>query len=369
MKGIAPGRANIIGEHVDYNDGYILPFAIDKVTEVNVENSSDGLIHIISEGYGEECFAPEELKKTDKWTDYIKGVICVLSENTGMKIEALTYRVISNVPIGAGLSSSAAVEVATAEALNGFYRLNMSESEIYTFAQKAENEFVGMKCGIMDQFISVTGRENNAVFLDIMSMKYEYVPVDEDKFKFIIVNSNVKHSLGDSEYNKRREECEEALEALGKKSFRELFPEELEESRNLLTYEQYKRARHVVEENRRVLDCRVALEKADVVKVGMLLNLTHESLRDFYEVSCEEIDYIVERFKGFPQVLGGRIMGGGFGGSAIILCTGYDFLDRIKELEEEYKNRFGVEFDIYRVKPSKGAYFESYDVAGNNREN
>jgi len=358
MKGIAPGRANIIGEHVDYNDGFILPFALDKVTEVKIGKSMDEKIRIISKGYGEEVFSPKNIKATGSWTDYVKGVIKLLSAEKKIRIEPVILNISSNVPTGAGLSSSAAIEVAVIEAYNAFYSLNMSHEEIYTLAQRAENEFVGMKCGIMDQFISVTGKENHAVFLDIMNMEYEYVPVNDEIFKFIIVNSNVKHSLGDSEYNLRREECEQVLELMNKSSYRKMYDEELEESRNLLTSVQYKRAKHVIGENRRVVECKKALENNDVVKVGKLLNETHVSLRDLYEVSCEELDFIVEEFNKFPQVYGGRIMGGGFGGSAIILCEEYDFLNEISEFKEEYKKKYGIEIDVYEVKPSKGAYFE-----------
>lgn len=351
----APGRVNIIGEHVDYNDGFILPFAIDKTTNVQVSDSNEKHHLIISKGFGMKTFTTHSLTRTGDWTDYIKGTIYFLTMIYNLHIPPLKIEVESTIPIGAGLSSSAAIEVATIMAISNHMGLALDKEDIYKFAQKIENEFVGVKCGIMDQFISVMGKKDHAVFLDTMTMDYQYVEVNLEDSQFYILNSNVNHSLGDGEYNKRRTECESALDKMGAKSFRELDIDTLSAHEHILDETEYKRARHVLTENERVLTCRRALEMGEDKRVGELLSLTHLSLRDDYECSCEEIDFLVDAINEMPFVHGARIMGGGFGGSIIFLGKKGITADTFKELNTEYKKRYQTEFDFYQVTPSQGA--------------
>jgi len=352
----APGRVNIIGEHVDYNDGFILPFAIDKATTVRVSDSTERYHLIASAGYETKAFAVEAMEKTNDWTDYVKGAIYFLTMIYNLHIPPLHITVSSDVPIGAGLSSSAAIEVASIMAISHHMGMHLDQEEVYKLAQRIENEFVGVNCGIMDQFISVMGKKDHAVFLDTMTMEYEYVPINFSQSQFYILNSSVKHSLGDGEYNKRRSECENALRKLGKDSFRQLNLDELMDYQDLLDKAEFKRSRHVLSENQRVLSCRKALEVGDEDQVGQLLNLTHASLRDDYECSCEEIDFLVEAMIRMPFVRGARIMGGGFGGS-IIFLTHKDFSpDTLSELNRQYANRYHREFFVYKVLPSQGAF-------------
>ncbi len=351
----APGRVNIIGEHVDYNDGFILPFAIDKTTNVHVSDSKEKQHLISSKGFGSKTFKTNSLTKTGDWTDYIKGTLYFFTMIYNLHIPPLKIEVESNIPIGAGLSSSAAIEVATIMAISNHVGLSLDKEDVYKFAQKIENEFVGVKCGIMDQFISVMGKKDHAVFLDTMTMDYKYVEIKLKDSQFYILDSNVNHSLGDGEYNKRRIQCESALNKLGKNSFRELDINYLNEFKNLLEDTEYKRARHVLTENERVLACRTALETGDDKRVGELLTLTHFSLRDDYECSCEEIDFLVDAINEMPFVYGARIMGGGFGGSIIFLAEKGITAATFRELNTAYKKRFQTEFDFYQVNPSQGA--------------
>jgi len=357
LYGQAPGRVNIIGEHVDYNDGFIMPFAIDKTTKVHIRESRGEKYIISSSGFEEKAFQPVEIKKSGDWTDYVKGAIFFLTREFNMNIPPVELHIESTVPLGAGLSSSAAIEVATLMAINGYMGLEMEEERIYRLAQQIENDFVGVKCGIMDQFISVMGKAGKAVFLDTMTMEHQYVDLKLESSGFFIIDSNVKHALGDGEYNKRREECESALKKLKKSSFREISIDELEENKKHLTPEEYKRSLHVLTENERVLACRQALEKGWESKAGEILLQSHESLRDHYEVSCGEIDYLVEAFIKMEKVNGARIMGGGFGGSLIVLADKTLCREDLEGVAAEYKERYKVDFELYSVTPSEGAVF------------
>ena len=357
MYGQAPGRVNIIGEHVDYNAGFILPFAIDKTTKVHIHKSRNEKYIISSRGFERREIPSSKIKRSGDWTDYVKGAIFFLTREFNMNIPPVELEIESTVPLGAGLSSSAAIEVATLMAINGYMGLAMEKERIFRLAQQIENDFVGVKCGIMDQFISVMGKEGKAIFLDTMTMEHDDVDLNLGHCGFFVIDSNVKHALGDGEYNKRREECERALEKLKKSSFREIGIGELEENKKRLTPEEYHRSLHVLTENERVLACREALEKGEIDKAGRILLETHESLRDHYAVSCEEIDFLVDELKKMDQVKGARIMGGGFGGSLIILADEALCNDDLEELSSAYKEQYNVDFDCYSVTPSEGAVF------------
>lgn len=359
MFGYAPGRVNIIGEHIDYNNGYIMPFAIDLKTKVKIKQSRDNFFHINSNGFHEEIFKPGKLENESSWADYVKGSIWVLQEKFKRFFPPVELEISSDVPLGAGLSSSAAVEVATIKAFSGFFNLKLETEDFYFLAQKAENEFVGVKCGIMDQFTSVMGKKDYALFLDIDNMKFEYIPLEIGDFSFIIINTNVKHSLGSGEYNVRRNQCQEALFILGKKSFRELSVDYLYNNCEIIDNLLLKRSLHVVSEIQRVLECKKAFEEKNLYKAGALLFQTHESLRDNYEVSCEEADFLVDNLMDLPEISGARIMGGGFGGSVIALGQFKEASEKLFLLQKKYFDRFEIKADLFHVYPSQGAGFEN----------
>jgi galactokinase len=355
MIGFAPGRANIIGEHVDYNDGFILPFAINRKTLVHIDRSPDDLFHIYSEGFGHVDFSKDTLQQEGGWADYVKGILWVLREIGLFPEVPLSFHIQSDVPIGAGLSSSASIEVATLSAINGFFGYGLKPNEIVELSRKAENQFVGVQCGMMDQFASVMGREGYAVFLDTRTGHYEYLPIHLQNYTFLIVNSGVSHSLGSGEYNKRRSECEECLKLLKKSSFREIELRDYYHSRDLLPPDIFNRGLHVLSEIERALKCKQSILSSDFIQTGKYLSECHQSLRDLYEVSCSEIDFLIEQFMSFSDVLGARIMGGGFGGSILVLIEEKAVPYILGRVRESYRSRYRIELEGYIVKPSNGA--------------
>ncbi|MCD6551227.1 galactokinase [Thermotoga sp.] len=346
MKVKAPGRINIIGEHTDYNDGYVLPFAVNRFVFLSIERSEKYLF--CSETMN-ETVEMDEPKKLNSWTDYIVGVMKSF-EKRGYHVPPVRIEVSSNLPVGAGLSSSAAIEVASAFAISEYFGFNLPKLELVKIAREAEVEFVGVRCGIMDQFTSTFGKKDHAIFLDTMTLEYEYVPLKLEGYEIDLVDSNVKHELSSSEYNKRRRECEEILKILGKKSFREIREEELSKLPDTLR----KRAQHVLEENKRVLESVEALKKGDFETLGKLLFASHESLRDLYEVSCEETDFIVDFLREKDGILGARMVGGGFGGSVIVLSKKGVFESLKEELFEAYKEQFGIEPSFLQIESTDG---------------
>ena len=355
MYGYAPGRANIIGEHVDYNDGYIFPFAIERKTTVLIKKSDDSSFRVRSKGYGAFVINPEKMEPRGDWTDYIQGVFWVLKRHDRFHLFPVTLEVDSDVPIGAGLSSSASVEVATLAALNGVFTLGLDKATLIAYAKEAENDFVGVQCGIMDQFASVMGKEDHAIFMDTRSGDFEYVPIDLDDKTFLVINSKVSHALGSGEYNRRRAECALCLNTLHRSSFRDISLAELENKRALLPPVAYLRGLHVLTEIERTCLCKTALLEKDWALVGRLLTQSHSSLRDNYQVSCEEIEYLIENLNQFSSVWGARIMGGGFGGSLIALVEERAVPKILAELSDKYFHRYGIRLEGYQVKPSKGA--------------
>ena len=352
---VAPGRLNIIGEHTDYNGGFVLPVAIDKYVQVGIEKSHDDLVHVKSESFGEFTFDSKNISATDSWKDYVMGIFDVLKKDKGVNFPGLKLEIKSNVPEGAGLSSSAALEVAVITALNGFLNLNLTDEERYNLSQKAENEFVGVQCGIMDQFASVMGRKGHALFLDTVSMKYEYVPLNTGEYTFVVIDSGVKHSLSDGGYNKRREEAQKALEEFGVNSYRELSLSQLFMKRSQVSEISYKRAMHVVTENERVKEAVDILKHSNFENLGRVLNQSHESLAIEYEVSCDEVNFIVDTLKEIDGVTGCRMIGGGFGGSVLAICEKAKVGEISAEVKEKYNKEYGKEARTYVVDSSDGA--------------
>lgn len=314
----APGRINLIGEHIDYSDGFVLPFAISNRTTVSIKKRSDQRIRLASAQRLSSIFETtiSDLKPgvEGKWERYPLGVIWALGIESGLDIF-----VDGKVPLGAGLSSSAALECSVATALNELFNLNLSLKKLAQLTQKAENDFVGMPCGIMDQSISLMGKAGYALLLDCRDLSSKLVPLDlaSSGLELLIIDTQAHHSLVDGGYAERRANCESAAKKLGK-SMRDLKLPELEAGKDLLTEVEYRRARHAVTEIARVLECVSALNEKDYKKVGELLNLSHQSLRDDYNVSCIELDVAVNAARS-AGALGSRMVGGGFGGSAIAL--------------------------------------------------
>jgi galactokinase len=322
----APGRINIIGEHTDYNLGYVLPSAIQFRTSFLAAKRKDKKVRVWANNFNQKhSFSIDKLIPSRKkaWTDYIEGIYWILKIN-GASLGGIDAFIDGNVPLGSGLSSSAAYEVSVINALDKLYHLGIGPLEMAKLAQKAENDFVGVQCGLMDQFVSVFGREKHGIFLDCESLEFSYIPVRLDKAKlcFLVYDTGVRRELSSSEYNKRRSEASGALKILkksGVQNYKDLSLQALIEGAGKLSRTLYKRARHVITENERVQQAVSALKKDDFQKLGGLLFQSHESLRDDYEVSCPELDLLYECAKNFPPCLGARLTGAGFGGSGIAL--------------------------------------------------
>ncbi|MCD6267175.1 MAG: galactokinase [Thermotogaceae bacterium] len=342
----APGRINIIGEHTDYNDGFVLPFAVDRYVWAEIEENEE--FEVISEEFNEKrVFKSPE--KSGTWADYIMGVVWAF-ERKGYRVKPLRIRIHSNLPIGAGLSSSAALEVAVTYGISKVMNFNIDGMEIVRIARSSEVEFVGVRCGIMDQFTAVFAKKDHAIFLDTMDLSYEYIPLNLEGYEIHLIDSKVKHELASSEYNKRRQECEKVLKVLKKRSFREIDKEDLTKLEGVL----FKRAKHVLDENERVRESVEALKRGDMAKLGELLVQSHESLRDLYEVSCKEIDFIVDFLVNKDGILGARMVGGGFGGGVIVFSKEGTFPEHEKALKAAYKRRFGRDLEVLEVRSSDG---------------
>ena len=362
----APGRVNLIGEHTDYNGGHVFPCALTLGTYGVARKREDRLMHFYScnlDEIGVVETSLDDLTNKDcyDWANYPLGVVWTFSEK-GYKLDTGFDMVIwGNIPNGAGLSSSASLEVLTGVILTDLYGItDLSPIDLALFGQYSENNFNGCNCGIMDQFTVAVGKKDNAIFLDTNTLQYEYAPILLEDSKIIITNSKVKHSLVTSEYNVRRQECADALSDLQKElsisSLGELTPEEFEEAKHLIRDEvRVKRAKHAVYENQRTIAAVKALKEGDITKFGELMNQSHVSLRDDYEVSCKEIDLLVDLSWNTPGVIGSRITGGGFGGCTVSIVKNEAVDNFIKNVGEAYKEKFGYEAEFYVVDIGVGA--------------
>jgi len=357
----APGRVNLIGEHTDYNDGFVMPMAIGFSASVTLRQLTERKIEIFSENFGERAEFPlgqSDPQPRSHWSDYLVGV-AVMLEKAGHRLQGASLRIRSEVPPGSGLSSSAAIEVATACALTANSHLNLDRRELARLCRQAENEFVGARVGIMDQFTSLFGQANRALLLDCRSLEYQLFPLSE-KAQFVVCNTMVKHKLASSEYNQRRAECEAGVKLLAAKlpnivALRDVTREELEEYRAGLPELIYRRCRHVVSENRRVLDAGEALAGGDLTRFGELMNDSHKSLRDDYEVSCRELDLMVELARQVPGVYGARMTGGGFGGCTVTLVANEQVDECQQFVSTRYQQATGLTPQIYVCNAADGA--------------
>ena len=356
----APGRVNLIGEHTDYNGGHVFPCALSFGTHAVLCKRDDRTVRLYSLNMESQGIIETDLDhiafdpKQD-WANYPLGVLHVMQSRGYLIDQGFEMLFWGNIPAGAGLSSSASIELATAVALNTAFRLNIPQIELVKMAQEAENKFVGMNCGIMDQFASGMGKEDHAILLDCNTLQYEYVPLNLKGISIVIINSNKKHSLVNSGYNDRRRESENALKALQTKlpikALGELSIEEFEKNKDLIKDPiEQKRAKHAVYENQRTLQATQCLRKGDVETFGKLMNQSHISLRDDYEVSCPELDIIAETAWTVPGVLGARMTGGGFGGSAVALVKDSAVKQLIDTVGQTYTQKTGLKADFYIAK-------------------
>ena len=357
---LSPGRINIIGEHVDYNDGYVLPAAINKYICFAISRNQNSECAIIAKDLNEayKFDLNDELKPIDKmWVNYILGVLHQLKEK-GLR-QGFNIVFSSTIPMGAGLSSSAALECGIGYAMNKLYDLGLSKEEIALIGQKSEHTFVGVNCGIMDQFASVFGKKNHVIKLDCNTLEYKYHKADFKKYSLLLLDSNVKHTHLTSGYNDRRNEVEQGLAIIKShfpevKTFRDCSAIMLLVLKEKLGETIFKRCHFVVKEIQRVQDAVNALANSDFVKLGNLMTETHQGLSKEYEVSCDEIDFLVNAVANETSVLGSRMMGGGFGGCSINLVEKGSEKELIEKIAEQYRTTFGIELKSYKVKISKG---------------
>jgi galactokinase len=357
----APGRVNLIGEHTDYNDGFVMPAALNLYTYVAVGPRPDRRLRVYSDYLREMCDLDlDQIRpgKSSHWSDYVRGVAGVL-ESSGCKLRGADLAVISEVPLGSGLSSSAALEVGTAWALLSNSEIEVNRTLVAQLCQKAEHVYAETMCGIMDQFISCHGRAGHALMLDCRSLHFEFLPIPAH-VRLMVCNTMVKHEHASSGYNTRRRECEEGLRTLaaglpGIHALRDVSQDELEKHRDRLAPVIYKRVRHVVTENDRVKKAANALTTGDLAAIGQLTADSHHSLRDDYEVTTPELDLMVELASGQEGVYGARMTGGGFGGCTINLVDGAH-AERVQQrLEQNYEGRTGLKPAILICEASDGA--------------
>lgn len=360
----SPGRVNLIGEHTDYNGGNVFPCALSFGTYGVISLRDDSKVRMYSGNFEEIGiieFSLDDIKykKEDNWVNYPKGVIDVMKKHGYNINRGFNVAVYGNIPNGAGLSSSASLELLIAVMMDSLFNFNIDRVDLVKFSQEAENKFVGVNCGIMDQFAIGMGKENNAILLDCNTLKYNYCPIELKDEVLIIANTNKRRGLADSKYNERRSECEEALKELKAKlnitSLGELSINEFEENKELIKSDiRVKRAKHAVYENQRTLMAKDALEINDLVTFGKLMNKSHISLRDDYEVTGIELDTLVELSWKHEGVLGARMTGAGFGGCTVALVKKDNVDDFIKNVGQGYKEKIGYEASFYIANVGNG---------------
>jgi galactokinase len=348
----APGRTNLIGEHTDYNDGLVMPVAIDRATWVACAPRPGATLRVFSDHFSEMvAFDLGETPPSPRrhWSDYVRGVALELGR-AGIRGGAdLLIR--GDVPLGAGLSSSASLEVAVALALASLAARHLPRLALAQLCQRAENDFVGARCGIMDQFVACFGRAGHAVFLDCRSLEHSALRLPEN-VRLVLCNTMVRHEIAAGEYNSRRAECEEAVARLQKaipnvRALRDVTPAQVEEHRAALPGKLAQRARHVTSENERVLAARGALERGDLKSIGTMMRESHASLRDDYEVSCRELDVMAELARAFAGCFGARMTGGGFGGCTVNLVDGAKTAEFSAYMDRAYREATGITPEIY----------------------
>ena len=357
----SPGRINLIGEHTDYNDGFVFPAAIDKEVHFaiakNIVDKFRFYAFDLSESF--EMNLKDLAISDTAWANYLLGVAAQFQKDGNEITQGVDCVFGGDIPMGAGLSSSAAIETGFAYALNELFGFEKSKLEMVKMAQKAEHEYATVMCGIMDQFASMHGKKSHAIKLDCRTLDYEYANIDMNDYGIVLCDSNVKHELASSEYNTRRRECETGVQILQKydadiKALRDVSIEFLEAHKNEFDPVVYKRCAYVVKENKRVEQAFDALHQNDIKQFGTLMYQSHEGLRDEYEVSCAELDVLVSIAKSSPAVIGARMMGGGFGGCTINLVKREEMNSFAEQIKKDYQQTTGKETTVYMVKIAEG---------------
>lgn len=353
----APGRINLIGEHTDYNDGFVLPCAIQQTIRIVIAPNQSGRCRLVSENFGSVEFSLTELVPGPEWFNYIMGVVAGFIRK-GKSVGGFNMYIESDIPSGAGLSSSAALCCGTGFALNEIFETNLSRLNLVYIAQQSEHEFAGLKCGIMDQYASLFGKKDSALLLDCRAVTHEEIPVETGELELLLIHSKVSHNLAQSAYNNRREACEAGVAMLKEKypvkSLRDVTTEMLNAERHVLGPEIFRRCNYVVQEIDRTQRGAALLKQMKFPEFGALMYETHWGLSREYEVSCNETDFLVELAASSGVVSGARMMGGGFGGCTLNLVKSTN-LDELKLLiSEKYFARFKKEPDFYQVSPGDG---------------
>ena len=357
----SPGRVNLIGEHTDYNGGFVMPTAIDRaITFYLKKNGSRDKCHISSLNYNTKTIIDlnNPNLQGDEWTLYLIGVIEEIKK-LGRKVQGFDCIMWSDLPMGAGISSSAALECGLAYGLNELFGLDLTKMEMVKLSQMAEHHYVGTKCGIMDQFAAVMSKDGHVIKLDCKNLEHELLPFEIDPYKLLLLNTNVSHKLSDSAYNTRREECAEGVKVLRSKFgdiefLRDAGQEQLDACRGELSDTVYKRCEYILKENARVLNAADSLKKQDLETFGKLMYASHEGLSNNYEVSCKELDFLVDFSKGNEAVLGSRMMGGGFGGCTINLIHEDAVTEYVKKVSEAYFEEFNIRLTAFTTVPAAG---------------
>ena len=358
----APGRINIIGGHTDYNDGFVLPAAIDKSISFSlIKNGSEHNVTVTASkefdtfSFDLTHFSP----LSTGWYNYVMGVVKEI-QKTGAKITGFDAEFSGDVPIGSGMSSSAALECSLAYGLNELFNLGLDKWQLIKISQAAEHNFVGTKCGIMDQFASVMGKKDHVMLLDCRTLEFEYIPFDLKNYQVLLLDTNVEHKLASSEYNTRRSECEDGIQVIRKtydsvKNLRDVSPEMLQTCAINMPQNVFKRCHHIITDNQRVHQATQALKSGNLVNLGQLLYQSHVSLQKNYDVSCAELDYLVQLSLSKDYVLGSRMMGGGFGGCTINIIEQNWAEEFIEYSAENYRKQFGIDLTPHDVSIEDGA--------------
>lgn len=351
----SPGRINLIGEHVDYNDGFVMPAAIDKGIFFAIALNDSGKINCYSADFDESIsIALPEVKKMESWKNYVLGVVDELQK---LKLPVKGFDCVfgGNIPIGGGMSSSAALEGGISFGLNTLGDFGLSRKDLALLGQRAEHGFPDVKCGIMDQYANMMGRKNTVMLLDTRNITNEYIPLELDGYEIVLINTKVHHSLASSEYNHRRNECEKGLEILKRdlkiQSFRDIKnPDDIKPFKEQMGEKVYNRCLYVIEEILRTKKAAELLKQNQLAAFGKLMFETHEGLKNLYQVSCIELDFLVDKAKENPDVIGSRLMGGGFGGCTINIVKASGSNSFLKNATKAYKERFDLDAETYHVK-------------------